>query len=104
MARVSNTDPYSNQVVVRPNEISFSFNARTDAPISRLVLNEVGVLQQLVWDPANLVWNDFGKAPKDICDEYAKCGAFGLCNVRKIITMTMMFCSCVVGFSPVNPS
>uniref|UniRef100_A0A804M9U6 Uncharacterized protein n=1 Tax=Zea mays TaxID=4577 RepID=A0A804M9U6_MAIZE len=29
------------------------------------------------------------------------CGAFGLCNVN---TASTLFCSCVVGFSPVNPT
>ncbi|OQU82397.1 hypothetical protein SORBI_3006G229100 [Sorghum bicolor] len=101
VARVSNTDPYPNEVVVRADEIAYHFDARTDAPFSRLVLNEVGVVQHLAWDPANLLWNILVQAPKDICDNYAKCGAFGLCNVN---TASTRFCSCVVGFSPVNPS
>ncbi|XP_066349574.1 G-type lectin S-receptor-like serine/threonine-protein kinase At4g27290 [Miscanthus floridulus] len=101
MARVSNSDPYSNQVVVRPHEIAYIFNTSAYAPFSRLVLNEVGVLQLLAWDPTNLVWDVFSQSPKDICDDYAKCGAFGLCNVNSAPTL---FCSCVVGFSPVNPS
>jgi len=64
-------------------------------------LNEVGVLQLLAWDLTNLVWDVFSQSPKDICDDYAKCGAFGLCNVNSAPTL---FCSCVVGFSPMNPS
>ncbi|CAD6262119.1 unnamed protein product [Miscanthus lutarioriparius] len=101
MARVSNSDPYSNQVVVRPHEIAYIFNTSAYAPFSRLVLNEVGVLQLLAWDLTNLVWDVFSQSPKDICDDYAKCGAFGLCNVNSKPTL---FCSCVVGFSPMNPS
>ena len=64
-------------------------------------MNEVGVLQLLAWDLTNLVWDVFSQSPKDICDDYAKCGAFGLCNVNSAPTL---FCSCVLGFSPVNPS
>ncbi|CAD6262122.1 unnamed protein product [Miscanthus lutarioriparius] len=101
MERVSNSDAYSNQVVIRPNEIAYIFNARTDAPFSRLVLNEVGVLQRLAWDPANRVWNVLAQAPRDLCDDYAMCGAFGLCDMD---TTATLFCSCVLGFSPVNPS
>jgi hypothetical protein len=92
---------FSNQVVVRPDEIAYVFNTSADAPFSRLVLNEVGVLQRLAWDPASRVWNVFAQAPRDVCDDYAMCGAFGLCNVN---TASTLFCSCVVGFSPVNPT
>ncbi|CAD6262120.1 unnamed protein product [Miscanthus lutarioriparius] len=92
---------YSAQVVVRPDEIAYIFNASAGAPFCRLVLNEVGVVQQLGWDPVSRVWNVFTQAPRDVCDDYAKCGAFGLCNVN---TASTLFCGCVVGFSPVNPS
>jgi hypothetical protein len=92
---------YSAQVVVRPDEIAYIFNAAAGVPFCRLVLNEVGVVQQLGWDPVSRVWNVFTQAPRDVCDDYAKCGAFGVCNVN---TASTLFCSCVVGFSPVNPS
>ncbi|PUZ49083.1 hypothetical protein GQ55_7G297000 [Panicum hallii var. hallii] len=97
----SYSELFSNQVVVRPDEIAYIFNATADAPFSRLVLNEVGTLLRLAWDPASRVWNTFAQAPRDVCDDYAMCGAFGLCNVN---TASTLFCSCVVGFSPVNPS
>jgi hypothetical protein len=96
----SYSELFSNQVVVRPDEIAYIFNATADAPFSRLVLSEVGVLQRLAWDPASRVWNTFAQAPRDVCDDYAMCGAFGLCNVN---TASTLFCSCIVGFSPVNP-
>jgi hypothetical protein len=41
------------------------------------------------------------KAPRGVCDDYAKCGAFGLCNED---TASTLFCSCMAGFSPVSPS
>ncbi|KAF0890874.1 hypothetical protein E2562_004348 [Oryza meyeriana var. granulata] len=92
---------FANQVVVKPDEIAYVFNATAGAPFSRLVLSEVGVLQRLVWDPSSKVWNTFVQAPRDVCDDYAKCGAFGLCNVN---TASTLFCSCMAGFSPVSPS
>ncbi|XP_066350575.1 G-type lectin S-receptor-like serine/threonine-protein kinase At4g27290 [Miscanthus floridulus] len=94
-------DLYSNQVVVGPDEIVYFFDTKAGAPVSRLVMNEIGVLHRLVWDPVSRVWNVFTQAPRDVCDDYAKCGAFGLCNVN---TASTLFCGCVVGFSPVNPS
>ncbi|CAO2043872.1 unnamed protein product [Urochloa humidicola] len=97
----SHPEFFSNQVIVRPDEIAYIFNTTAEAPISRFVLNEVGVLQRLAWDPTSRVWNVFMQAPKDFCDDYAICGAFGLCDVN---TVSTLFCSCVVGFSPVNTS
>jgi len=67
----------------------YIFNTSADAPFSRFVLNEVSVLQQLAWDPSSRVWNVFGQAPRDVCDDYA---------------MSTLFCSCIIWFSPVNPS
>ncbi|CAL5029830.1 unnamed protein product [Urochloa decumbens] len=94
-------DMFSNQVIVHPDEIAYSFSTTADMAFSRLVLNEVGVLLRLAWDPASRVWNVFGQAPGDVCDDYAMCGAFGLCNVN---TASTLFCNCIVGFSPVDPT
>ncbi|XP_066336267.1 G-type lectin S-receptor-like serine/threonine-protein kinase At4g27290 isoform X2 [Miscanthus floridulus] len=94
-------DLYSIQVVVGRDEIAFSFNTKAGAPIARLLLNEIGVMHRLVWDPVSRVWVSFAETPTDVCDNYAMCGEFGLCNMN---TASTMFCSCVVGFSPVNPS
>ncbi|OEL33793.1 Receptor-like serine/threonine-protein kinase SD1-6 [Dichanthelium oligosanthes] len=44
---------FSNQVVVRPDEIAYTFNASADAPFSRLVLNEAIAAAAGAWDPAN---------------------------------------------------
>ncbi|CAL5014686.1 unnamed protein product [Urochloa decumbens] len=83
------------------NEVAYIFNNTADAPFSRLVLNEVCVLQRLAWDPASRVWNTSVQAPRDVCDDYAICGAFGLCNVNMASTLV---CSCLFGFNPVNQS
>ncbi|CAL5070235.1 unnamed protein product [Urochloa decumbens] len=94
-------DMFSNQVIVHPDEIAYSFSTTADMAFSRLVLNEVGVLLRLAWDPASRVWNVFGQVPGDVCDDYAMCGAFGLCSVN---TASTLFCNCIVGFSPVDPT
>ncbi|KAF0890871.1 hypothetical protein E2562_004345, partial [Oryza meyeriana var. granulata] len=92
---------FTNQLVVKPDEIAHVFNTTPGAPFSRLLLDEVGVVRRLVWDTSSRVWNNFAQLPSDVCDEYAKCGGFGLCNVNAASTL---FCSCMVGFSPVSPS
>ncbi|KAM3390169.1 hypothetical protein ACQJBY_012006 [Aegilops geniculata] len=97
----SYSDMFTNQMVVRPDEVAYMFNATAGAPFSRLVLSESGVIQRLVWDADSRGWNVFARAPMDVCDDYAKCGAFGLCNVN---TASTLFCGCVVGFGPVSPA
>ncbi|CAL5014680.1 unnamed protein product [Urochloa decumbens] len=89
------------EVVVRPDEIAYVVTARAGAPFSYLVLNEDGVLKRLAWDPDKRGWTLWMQAPRDPCDDYGKCGAFGLCNVDDVATL---LCSCVEGFSPVNQS
>ncbi|GJN01629.1 hypothetical protein PR202_ga18908 [Eleusine coracana subsp. coracana] len=89
------------QVIVRPDEVAYVFDSTSTALFSRLVLNEAGVLQRLAWDPASKVWNIFSRAPRDVCDDYAMCGAFGLCDVN---TASTLYCSCMQGFSPSSPS
>ncbi|KAL6651461.1 hypothetical protein ACP70R_010386 [Stipagrostis hirtigluma subsp. patula] len=101
MASYSYKGLISVQVVVRPDEVAYVFNAMAGAPFTRLVLNELGVLQRLAWDPASRAWNVLTQAPRDVCDDYAMCGAFGVCNVD---TASTLFCGCVEGFSPSSPS
>ncbi|KAF7019328.1 hypothetical protein CFC21_032517 [Triticum aestivum] len=97
----SYSDMFTNQVVVRPDDVAYVFNATAAAPFSRLVLSEAGVIQRLAWDGGSRVWNVFAQAPRDVCDDYAKCGAFGLCNVN---TAATLFCGCVQGYVPVSPA
>ncbi|OEL36991.1 Receptor-like serine/threonine-protein kinase SD1-8 [Dichanthelium oligosanthes] len=92
---------FSVQVVVRPDEIAYVFNAAAGAPFSCLVLNQDGVLERQAWDQANGKWNVWMQSPRDFCDNYAMCGAFGLCNEDDAATQ---FCGCVDGFSPASPS
>ena len=92
---------FDSQVVDSPGEFSYVLNATANSPITRVMLDEVGVVKVLVWITASRVWRPFPWLPRDVCDEYASCGAFGLCNVD---AAAAPLCSCVEGFSPVNQS
>ena len=92
---------FDSQLVDSPGEFSYVLNATADSPITRVMLDEVGVVKVLVWITASRVWRPFPWLPRDVCDEYASCGAFGLCNVD---AAAAPLCSCVEGFSPVNQS
>ncbi|CAN6269408.1 unnamed protein product [Urochloa humidicola] len=88
-------------VVVRPDEIAYVVTARAGTPFSFLVLTEEGMFKRLAWDSDKRGWTLWMQAPRDLCDDYGKCGAFGLCNMDSTATL---YCSCVEGFSPVNQS
>jgi hypothetical protein len=101
MASTSYSAMFTIQVVVRPDEIAYVVTATASTPLNRLVMNEVGLVQRLLWDPSSRVWNVLARTPRDVCDTYAICGAFGMCNAD---TASTLFCSCIHGFSPALPS
>nr|CAD1832144.1 unnamed protein product [Ananas comosus var. bracteatus] len=76
-------------------EITYGYGDKQGSSMSRVVLNETGDMQRLVWDQSTRSWNQFWSAPKDQCDFYAKCGPFAACNANDA-----MVCSCLKGFNP----
>ncbi|XP_072969351.1 receptor-like serine/threonine-protein kinase SD1-8 isoform X2 [Typha angustifolia] len=92
-------DMFNFNFVSNSDEIYYGFTAKDGSPLSRVVLNETGVMQRLVWDQNYQTWNSFWSGPKDQCDYYAKCGPFGVCNANDATV-----CSCLMGFNPKSPS
>ncbi|XP_037482510.1 receptor-like serine/threonine-protein kinase SD1-8, partial [Triticum dicoccoides] len=96
----SYSDKFAYQLTSSSSEVTYSYVSKAEASFSRLLLTDDGVYQRLVWDPTSRLWKIFFQAPRDICDHYGRCGAFGLCNANAPSTS---FCSCVQGFSPTSP-
>ncbi|KAK3133351.1 hypothetical protein QOZ80_6AG0535420 [Eleusine coracana subsp. coracana] len=92
---------FSVQMVDDADEVSYVLNATASAysTHTRVVLDEAGVVNVLAWLPTRGEWISSPWLPRDLCDDYASCGAFGLCNAA-----STPMCSCVDGFSPVNSS
>lgn len=82
-----------------PDEISYGFSNKPGSLLSRVMLNETGNMQRLVWDQHTSSWSIFWSGPRDQCDYYKKCGVFGVCNANNA-----MVCSCFHGFEPRSPS
>ncbi|TVU03981.1 hypothetical protein EJB05_50462 [Eragrostis curvula] len=93
---------FSVQMVDGPDEVTYVLNATSSAFSTRIMLDEAGVVQVLVRYATSRVWKPYPWLPRDVCDEYASCGAFGLCSVAA--SSSTPSCSCVEGFNPVNPS
>ncbi|GJN26325.1 hypothetical protein PR202_gb14248 [Eleusine coracana subsp. coracana] len=89
------------QMVITPRERTYGYIVKPGAPPTYVLLTENGVVKRQVWDASSRAWQTYYKGPRDVCDDYGKCGAFGICNVTAASTS---FCSCLKGFIPVSPS
>ncbi|CAN6250288.1 unnamed protein product, partial [Urochloa humidicola] len=92
---------FSVHMVDNADEVTYALNATANAPSTRVVLDEAGKVHVLVWFSISRVWKPYPWLPRDVCDDYASCGAFGLCSVDATPTPS---CSCFEEFSPVNQS
>ncbi|KAJ3708462.1 hypothetical protein LUZ61_012167 [Rhynchospora tenuis] len=81
------------------DEVWYGFELKSNSTLSRLVMNDAGMLQRLVWDPNQQTWNEFFSEPEDECDYYAKCGSFGICQPNNVIA-----CNCLKGFEAATPT
>ncbi|KAJ4798612.1 Serine/threonine-protein kinase [Rhynchospora pubera] len=80
------------------NEVYYSYEAKVAGSLSRVVLNATtGNLQRKVWDQDQQTWNEVWYQPKDTCDDYKKCGPYGICNANNVM------CSCLDGFDQKSP-
>ncbi|XP_048317901.2 G-type lectin S-receptor-like serine/threonine-protein kinase At1g11410 [Ziziphus jujuba] len=84
------------------NEISDMWGVSDLSILSRLVLNESGVLQIFLWyKGAERGWNEMWSAPTDRCDQYGRCSAFGLCDSSNAARFE---CICLPGYEPRSPT
>jgi hypothetical protein len=88
------------QMLISPREVTYGYIIKPGAPFTYVVLTETGDVNRLVWYNST-GWQTRFHGPRDVCDNYGKCGAFGMCNASAAATG---FCSCLKGFSQVSPS
>ncbi|XP_078158035.1 receptor-like serine/threonine-protein kinase SD1-7 isoform X2 [Carex rostrata] len=90
---LSYSDMFTFLFVRDKDEVPYGFEAKSTLILARLFLSDIGIIQRLVWDPDQQIWNEFWSGPKDECDYFGKCGAFSICQPDTINT-----CSCLRGF------
>ncbi|KAI3680606.1 hypothetical protein L6452_35379 [Arctium lappa] len=83
------------EFINNPDEISYSFKMRNDTVYSRLIISPSGLLQRFTWVASSKTWTNFWFAPRDQCDYYRHCGAFGVCDSN-----ASPVCLCPTGFRP----
>ncbi|KAL0399960.1 UNVERIFIED_CONTAM: G-type lectin S-receptor-like serine/threonine-protein kinase [Sesamum radiatum] len=82
---------YNFSYIDNVNESYFTYSLYNPSIISRFVMDVSGQIKQLSWD--NTDWNLFWSQPRQQCEVYAYCGAFGTCNQN-----SLPFCDCLQGF------
>ncbi|XBI95282.1 hypothetical protein VPH35_031783 [Triticum aestivum] len=97
----SYTNMFKFVVNINDGEVTFGYTATPGTPPSRIVATSTGFVKRLVWEASTQRWETFLKGPRDVCDDYAMCGPFGLCNANAPSTS---FCSCPRGFTPASPA
>ncbi|KAK4713233.1 hypothetical protein R3W88_019140 [Solanum pinnatisectum] len=76
------------------NESYFTYSLYNSSIISRLIMGVSGQIQQQTWlpDGGSSGWNLFWTQPREVCQVYAICGAFGVCDEANAT------CNCLSGF------
>jgi hypothetical protein len=76
-------------------DTTYGYTALPGAPLTRVVVNHTGVAQRLVWEASSRAWIPLFTGPNGECDNYGRCGPFGLCNP----SVASSRCGCIPGFS-----
>ncbi|XP_051133691.1 G-type lectin S-receptor-like serine/threonine-protein kinase At4g27290 isoform X2 [Andrographis paniculata] len=99
----SGTPPFPNpiykpEIVFEEGKlISFSIPYETTNP-QRVVLDKSGSSSHFLLNSGKNKWNPTYANPLDSCDEYGKCGPFGVCTFGVTIK-----CQCLMGYTPKFP-
>ncbi|KAI7729482.1 hypothetical protein M8C21_026387 [Ambrosia artemisiifolia] len=86
---------YNFSYVSNENESYFTYSLYNPAIISRFIMDVSGQVKQLSWLDTTAQWNLFWSQPRQQCEVYDYCGAFGSCRESGL-----PFCNCLTGFSP----
>ncbi|KAJ7948230.1 S-receptor-like serine/threonine-protein kinase [Quillaja saponaria] len=81
--------------VSNEEEEYFTFSLYNSSMLARSVIDVSGQIKVFAWLEAPRVWNLFWSQPRQQCEVYALCGAFGSCNDE-----SQRYCNCLPGFEP----
>ncbi|XP_022742648.1 G-type lectin S-receptor-like serine/threonine-protein kinase At2g19130 [Durio zibethinus] len=90
---------YNFSYVSNENESYFTYSLYNPAIISRFIMDVSGQIKQQSWLENSKQWNLFWSQPRQQCQVYAFCGAFGSCNEKGL-----PFCNCLTGFQSKSAS
>nr|XP_043631538.1 G-type lectin S-receptor-like serine/threonine-protein kinase At4g27290 [Erigeron canadensis] len=80
-------------IVISEKEVSLTFNLENNTIPSRVILNSTGQLESFMWAEDARKWLPTVSLPRDICDTYNTCNAYGSCSVNT--TTNKPSCACM---------
>ena len=80
------------------DKVYYIFQMTENFQTSILILNETNLLERYIWDELEKKWILFTHYPKDQCNSYGICGAYGNCTMDE-----SPFYKCLEGFKPKSP-
>jgi hypothetical protein len=94
---------YKFNFVDNEDEVSYDYFLDDTSIISRLVVNNSGLLTQFMWNDGDLQWKELWSAPKYRCDKYGHYGAYGICSLESPDKLNRFECTCLPGYEPKSP-
>ncbi|RWR88185.1 Protein kinase domain-containing protein [Cinnamomum micranthum f. kanehirae] len=85
--------------VANDDEIYLMYSVNNTSITTRFVLDDSGVSQRFLWNDNNQRWKPMEVANRERCDLYGNCGAYGSCDLNRVVE-----CECLKGFEPKTPS
>ncbi|KAK4491986.1 hypothetical protein RD792_002771 [Penstemon davidsonii] len=85
---------YNLLFVMNENELQYWENSLSSSVFSRITVNQSGVAHRWTWVDRR-GWVAYFNMPVDLCDTYASCGPYGICNVGNTPP-----CGCLDRFVP----
>ncbi|PQQ01759.1 uncharacterized protein Pyn_15605 [Prunus yedoensis var. nudiflora] len=97
---VLDTNIFNASYVNNQDEIIVTWGVLNSSISTRIVAAHLGSIEQFNWYEQDLRWNNIWSGPRDRCDIYGRCGAFGYCDSE---SLRVFECKCLPGFQPKLP-
>ena len=102
-ATATDSSGFKYYYVNNEDEVSYGYFFDDPSIIYRLVVDNSGLLQNLMWNDGDLQWKEYWLAPKYRCDNYRHCGAYGKCGPESADSFNKFECTCLPGYEPKSP-
>ncbi|CAN1326834.1 G-type lectin S-receptor-like serine/threonine-protein kinase At4g27290 [Linum perenne] len=79
------------------NEVSIMYGVTDASILSRMYVDESGMVKRATWSDHDRHWIEFWYAPKEQCDVYSTCGLNSNCDPSDV---DAFHCKCLPGFEP----
>ncbi|XP_021905852.1 G-type lectin S-receptor-like serine/threonine-protein kinase At4g27290 isoform X2 [Carica papaya] len=77
-------------------ELYYMYYLKDEVMLSRIVMNQTtGTRERYTWIQSSKTWMVYTFVPRDQCDNYGQCGAYGNCVIGQ-----SPICQCLRGFRP----